>query len=31
MKDLFDNFTRIEKNDPEFHEIFKNFAYDEVF
>jgi 4-carboxymuconolactone decarboxylase len=30
MKDLFDNFERIEKNDPEFHEIFKNFAYDEV-
>ncbi|MEE1134656.1 MAG: carboxymuconolactone decarboxylase family protein [Methanobrevibacter sp.] len=31
MKDLFENFERIEKNDPEFHEIFKNFAYDEVF
>lgn len=31
MKDLFDNFERIRKNDPEFHEIFKNFAYDEVF
>ena len=30
MKDLFDNFERIERNDPEFHEIFKNFAYDEV-
>ena len=30
MKDLFDNFERIEKNDPEFHEIFENFAYDEV-
>ena len=30
MKDLFDNFGRIEKNDPEFHEIFENFAYDEV-
>ena len=31
MDDLFENFERIEKNDPEFHEIFKNFAYDEVF
>ena len=31
MKDLFDNFTRIKKNDPEFHEIFKNFAFDEVY
>ena len=31
MNDLFDNFGRIQKNDPEFHEIFKNFAYDEVF
>ena len=31
MNDLFDNFERIESNDPEFHEIFKNFAYDEVF
>ena len=30
MKDLFYNFERIERNDPEFHEIFKNFAYDEV-
>ena len=30
MKDLFDNFERIERNDPEFHEIFKNFSYDEV-
>ncbi len=30
MNDLFDNFGRIQKNDPEFHEIFKNFAYDEV-
>ena len=28
---LFDNFGRIEKSDPEFHEIFKNFAFDEVF
>ena len=31
MNDLFDNFGRIEKYDPEFHEIFKNFAYGEVF
>ncbi|MBQ7927314.1 MAG: carboxymuconolactone decarboxylase family protein [Methanobrevibacter sp.] len=31
MNDLFDNFERIEKNDPEFHKIFKNFAYGEVF
>lgn len=31
MKKLFDNFGRIQKNDPEFHEIFKNFAYGEVF
>lgn len=31
MNDLFDNFGRIEKNDPEFYEIFKNFAFDEVF
>ncbi len=31
MNDLFDNFGRIEKSDPEFHEIFKNFAFDEVF
>lgn len=31
MNELFDNFGRIEKNDPEFHEIFKNFAYGEVF
>ena len=30
MNDLFDNFGRIEKNDPEFYEIFKNFAFDEV-
>ncbi len=30
MKDLFDNFGRIEKNDPEFHEVFKNFTYGEV-
>ena len=28
---LFDNFGRIQKNDPEFHEIFRNFAYGEVF
>ncbi len=31
MKELFANFSRIEKNDPEFHEIFENFAYGEVF
>lgn len=31
MDDLFDNFGRIQKNDPEFHEIFKNFAFDEVY
>lgn len=31
MNELFDNFGRIQKNDPEFHEIFKNFAYGEVF
>ena len=31
MKYLFDNFTRFEKNDPEFHELFRNFAYGEVF
>ena len=31
MKDLFFNFGRIQKNDPEFHEIFQNFAYGEVF
>lgn len=31
MDDLFDNFGRIQKNDPEFHEIFRNFAFDEVY
>ena len=31
MKELFDNFGRIYKNDPEFHEIFKNFAFGEVY
>lgn len=31
MRDLFENFEKIEKNDPEFHEIFENFAYDEVY
>ena len=31
MKELFANFDRIRKNDPEFHEIFQNFAYSEVF
>ena len=31
MNDLFNSFGRIQKNDPEFHEIFKNFAFNEVF
>ncbi len=31
MNTLFDNFTKFEKNDPEFHEIFRNFAFGEVF
>ena len=31
MNDLFDNFGRIQKNDPEFHEIFRNFAFNEIF
>ena len=31
MNTLFDKFTKFEKNDPEFHEIFKNFAFGEVF
>ena len=31
MNDLFENFERIHKNDPEFHEIFRNFAFNEVF
>ena len=31
MNELFANFGRIKKNDPEFHEIFKNFAYGEIF
>lgn len=31
MNDLFKYFTKFEKNDPEFHEIFNNFAYGEVF
>lgn len=31
MRDLFENFEKIEKNDPEFHEIFENLAYDEVY
>lgn len=30
MNDLFKYFTKFEKNDPEFYEIFKNFAYGEV-
>ena len=31
MENLFDNFERIKENDPDFHEIFKNFAFGEVF
>ena len=31
MDYLFENFENIKENDPEFHEIFKNFAYSEVF
>lgn len=31
MEYLFDNFGRIQKNDPEFHELFKNFAFNEVY
>lgn len=31
MNDLYDNFGRIQKNDPEFHEIFKRFAFNEVY
>lgn len=31
MNDLFKYFNKFEKNDPEFYEIFKNFAYGEVF
>lgn len=31
MKELFEYFTKFEKNDPEFYELFKNFAYGEVF
>lgn len=31
MKELFDYFTKLGKNDPEFYELFKNFAYGEVF
>lgn len=31
MNALFDKFTTFEKNDPEFHEIFRNFAFNEVF
>ena len=31
MNNLFDRFTKFKKNDPEFHEIFKNFAFGEVF
>lgn len=31
MEYLFNNFGRIQKNDSEFHELFKNFAFDEVY
>ncbi|WP_305512598.1 carboxymuconolactone decarboxylase family protein [Methanobrevibacter sp. V14] len=31
MNELFENFNRIEIHDPEFHEIFKIFAFNEVF
>ena len=31
MNDLFKYFNKFEKNDPEFYEIFNNFAYGEVF
>lgn len=31
MEKLFENFERIQKNDPEFHEIFKNFAFNEAY
>ena len=31
MKELFDNFTKFEENDLEFHELFKNFAFEEVY
>ena len=31
MNDLYDNFGRIQKNDLEFHEIFKRFAFNEVY
>lgn len=31
MNTLFDKFTKFEKNDQEFHNIFKNFAFGELF
>lgn len=31
MKDLFENFTKFEKNDPEFYNLFKDFAFGEVY
>ena len=31
MNKLFDNFERIKENDSDFHEIFENFAFGEVF
>ena len=31
MNSLFEKFDTFERNDPEFHEIFKNFAFGEVF
>ena len=31
MNDLFKYFNKFEKNDPEFYEIFRDFAYGEVF
>ena len=31
MNDLFNNFEKIHENDPEFYDIFKNFAFNEVF
>lgn len=31
MKDLFENFTKFEKNDPEFYSLFKDFAFGEVY
>ena len=31
MKELFAYFTAFKKRDPEFHEKFENFAFEEVF